>query len=301
MQCARTGGSDGIVEADGRRQQHVAVARQELFSSEHDGLAESCSTRRRGKSVRLDNDCSDSPAAQEGATRRRGALHRRSGHCFSMCHSFSVLIVCLALWPMHKINNVDAYTLEEVRRADYNTNCGLGFAGLHCNEVITCEELDYCSGHGICQRGGYCICDTGWEGATCKQSYCPSGCSGHGSCAATGGCVCDAGFTGIICDQVICLGGGNCTGHGACLHGGVCSCEKGYLGAACDVIDVAEKCSNHGKSSLRREAPKAFGQKKPKEALFLLVCAMYLSAHNCTFPKVSTTTYLQCTHFDMHR
>jgi hypothetical protein len=92
------------------------------------------------------------------------------------------------------------------------------------------------------------MCDIGWEGATCKQSYCPSGCSGHGSCAATGGCVCDAGFTGMICDSFICLGGGNCTGHGACLHGGVCSCEKGYLGAACNVIDVVQKCSNHGET-----------------------------------------------------
>ena len=58
--------------------------------------------------------------------------------------------------------------------------------------------------------------------------------------------MCDAGFTGIICNQVICLGGGNCTGHGSCLAGGICECEKGYLGAACNVIDVAQKCSNHG-------------------------------------------------------
>ena len=163
-----------------------------------------------------------------------------------MCPSFMVLVMAVVMWPMDRIGNADAYTLDQVRRADYATNCGLGFAGLHCNEVMTCEELDYCSGHGICQRGGYCICDTGWEGPSCKQSYCPSECSGHGSCAATGGCVCDAGFTGIICDKVICLGGGNCTGHGVCLPGGMCSCEKGYLGGACDVIDSAEKCSNHG-------------------------------------------------------
>jgi hypothetical protein len=179
----------------------------------------------------------------------RRKVYPRRGHNMQpvpVCFPVSVLTVCLALWPMDKISNADAYTLEQVRRADYSTSCGLGFAGLHCSEVMTCEELDYCSGHGICQRGGYCICDPGWEGATCKQSYCPSGCSGHGACAATGGCVCDAGFAGTICDQVICLGGGNCTGHGACLHGGVCSCEKGYLGAACNVIDEDEKCSKHG-------------------------------------------------------
>jgi hypothetical protein len=212
--------------------------------------------------------CAAAPAAGEGARRLAdgggervaaarpsgrqlcGVGRRRGGHCFPLCHSMAVLAVSLAVWPMDRISNADAYTLEQVRRADYNTNCGLGFAGLHCDEVMTCEELDYCSGHGICQRGGYCICDTGWEGATCKQSYCPSGCSGHGSCAATGGCVCDAGFTGIICDQVICLGGGNCTGHGACLQGGICHCDKGYLGAGCDQIDVVQKCSNHGQSWL---------------------------------------------------
>jgi hypothetical protein len=183
------------------------------------------------------------PANVSTRSQGPGVLRRRNGH-----FSPIVLGVCLALWPMRKLSNVDAYTMEQVRRTDYATNCGLGFAGLHCSELITCKELDYCSGHGICQRGGYCMCDIGWEGATCKQSYCPSGCSGHGSCAATGGCVCDAGFTGMICDSFICLGGGNCTGHGACLHGGVCSCEKGYLGAACDVIDVVQICSNHGET-----------------------------------------------------
>lgn len=158
--------------------------------------------------------------------------------------AISLLILSLALWPLGCIKHADAQ--EQVRRADYATNCGLGFGGLHCSEVLTCEELDYCNGHGLCQRGGFCICDPGWQGPACEQSNCPSQCSGHGSCAATGGCVCDAGFTGVICDQVICLGGGNCTGHGACLPGGICECEKGYLGGACDIIDVAQKCSNHG-------------------------------------------------------
>jgi len=64
---------------------------------------------------------------------------------------------------MDKISNADAYTLEQVRRADYATNCGLGFARLQCNQVTSCEELDddvfylflqkqkidYCSGYGI--------------------------------------------------------------------------------------------------------------------------------------------------------
>jgi hypothetical protein len=191
--------------------------------------------------------CADSTAAnpQPLPWQRLASRARHRGPRLN-CRSLPLFAVCLSLWPMDKISNADAYTLEQVRRADYATNCGLGFAGLQCNQVTSCEELDYCSGHGICQRGGFCICDPGWEGATCKQSNCPSLCSGHGSCAASGGCVCDAGFTGVICNHVICLGGGNCTGHGACLSGGICECEKGYLGGACDKIDVAQKCSNNG-------------------------------------------------------
>lgn len=147
------------------------------------------------------------------------------------------------------ISYADAASLELVtsRRADYATNCGLGFSGLSCNAVISCEELNYCSGHGLCQRGGLCICDPGWEGLSCSQPLCPSLCSGHGSCAASGGCVCDAGFKGVICNQQMCLGGGNCTGHGTCIaSSGICVCEKGFLGGACNVIDIAQKCSNHG-------------------------------------------------------
>lgn len=171
--------------------------------------------------------------------RLSGAERWPSGHCIRLCHSLIVVVVCLAVWPMDKIGNADAYTLEQVRRADYTTNCGLGFAGLHCDEVMTCEELDYCSGHGICQRGGYCICDTGWQGAACKQSYCPSGCSGHGSCAATGGCVCDAGFTGVICDQVICLGGGIALGM-------VLACRAAFATARMDIsAQPATKSTSH--------------------------------------------------------
>ena len=192
--------------------------------------------------------CADAAAEglHQNSRQRRAARLRHRGLCLPICRSLSLVAVCLALWPMDRISNADAYTLEQVRRADYATNCGLGFAGLQCDQVTSCEEVDYCSGHGMCQRGGFCICDPGWQGASCKQSNCPSMCSGHGSCAASGGCVCDAGFTGVICNQVICLGGGNCTGHGACLNGGICECEKGYLGGACDKIDVAQKCSNNG-------------------------------------------------------
>jgi hypothetical protein len=145
------------------------------------------------------------------------------------------------------IGAVKGYTQEEVTRAGVDLNCGLGFAGLQCGEVITCEANNYCHGHGICKRGGACVCDPGWKGSSCNEAYCPSDCSGHGTCMSDGrGCLCDSGFSGTICNKVSCLGGGNCTGHGACLEGGICQCDKGYLGGGCDQVNVALKCSNHG-------------------------------------------------------
>jgi hypothetical protein len=43
---------------------------------------------------------------------------------------------------MRKLSNVDAYTMEQVRRADYATNCGLGFAGLQSSPTAQVGALD---------------------------------------------------------------------------------------------------------------------------------------------------------------
>eukprot|EP00960_Hanusia_phi_P043158 755889-Hanusia_phi.AAC.9 len=137
-------------------------------------------------------------------------------------------------------------TSQVIQQPGYNVNCGLGFGGGQCERVRTCEEMGFCNGHGICQRGPKCLCSPGWTSADCSRSVCPSNCSGHGTCSSAGGCICDSGYTGTICSQAICLGSGNCSGHGLCLPGGICSCDKGYLGLGCEVIDAAQKCSNHG-------------------------------------------------------
>jgi len=102
------------------------------------------------------------PCALKLGRQLRFQCSRKKQHCFSLSHSISIAAICLAMWPMDRISNADAYPMQQVRRADYATNCGLGFAGLECNEVMSCEELDYCNGHGMCQRGGFCICDPGW-------------------------------------------------------------------------------------------------------------------------------------------
>ena len=71
------------------------------------------------------------------------------------CVHVAVVILSLVLLNTGIITS-KADTLEQVRGADYKTNCGMGFTGLMCSEVITCESLSYCTGHGICVRGGEC-------------------------------------------------------------------------------------------------------------------------------------------------
>lgn len=164
-----------------------------------------------------------------------------------ICGYFLGAICAIAVLHCGGIIAVEGYTQQEVSRAGFDLNCGLGFTGLQCQQVVTCEEKNYCNKHGICMRGGRCMCDPGWRGDSCDEAYCPSNCTGHGACMPDGsGCLCDSGFSGTICNKVACFGGGNCTGHGACLQGGICQCDKGYLGAGCDQVDVVLKCSNHG-------------------------------------------------------
>jgi hypothetical protein len=154
-------------------------------------------------------------------------------------------IILFFLFTLAHTQTVNKDSQESVQREGYGVNCGWGFRGRNCEEVITCEDLNFCNGHGICARGGICLCDFGWQGEECNHAYCPSNCSGHGSCSSSGeGCICDAGFSGLICNEVQCIG--NCTGRGACLPGGICVCQKGFLGAGCEIVDVVAKCSNHG-------------------------------------------------------
>lgn len=59
-------------------------------------------------------------------------------------------------------------------------------------------------GHGTCNEAtGTCECAPGWGGAACDVSICPSVngklCTGHGMCNLLGECLCETGYTGQAC------------------------------------------------------------------------------------------------------
>jgi len=51
-----------------------------------------------------------------------------------------------------------------------------GRTGQDCDVWTSCENLDFCDGHGICLLGPACICDIGWGGPTCSMKLCQNNC-----------------------------------------------------------------------------------------------------------------------------
>jgi hypothetical protein len=58
-----------------------------------------------------------------------------------------------------------------------------------------------CSGHGNCINSK-CVCDSGWNGTSCQQSYCNNNCSGQGTCV-NNSCQCFPGSYGYDCSEGI--------------------------------------------------------------------------------------------------
>ncbi|CAD5221365.1 unnamed protein product [Bursaphelenchus okinawaensis] len=71
--------------------------------------------------------------------------------------------------------------------------------------VCTAED---CSNHGTCfgtKTMPFCICQIGFAGPRCQESYCDSNreCSGHGWCMGTTNqytCLCNLGYSGTKCE-----------------------------------------------------------------------------------------------------
>uniref|UniRef100_A0A0G4H672 EGF-like domain-containing protein n=1 Tax=Chromera velia CCMP2878 TaxID=1169474 RepID=A0A0G4H672_9ALVE len=87
--------------------------------------------------------------------------------------------------------------------------------------------LDDCSGHGNC-RGGFCVCDPGFSGASCAEE-CPNKCSGAGTCVE-GACLCNHGWSGADCSIQQC-----CNQRGSCEQAGECRCFEGWTGSECEL------------------------------------------------------------------
>jgi len=100
----------------------------------------------------------------------------------------------------------------------------------------TSNEVEVCSGHGVCDssRGGRCACHEGFAGTKCEEKQCPDNCSGHGTCNKhTGVCVCESGFNGNFCQDRACPGGCGGTAGVCDTTSGRCLCNHGFSGPQC--------------------------------------------------------------------
>lgn len=96
-----------------------------------------------------------------------------------------------------------------------------------------------CSGNGVCQSDGKCICNDGFTGIDCSLRTCPNDCSGNGECSQiTGTCKCYPGYSGYKCD--VFKGCPNdCNQRGKCING-ICQCDFPYTGSECSIIDKSQ-------------------------------------------------------------
>ena len=108
--------------------------------------------------------------------------------------------------------------------------------------------------NGWCDCGTkQCVCDPGFQGASCEVDVGATGrCGSHGRYSGRflGGtfpptaqtCICEpGGWTGPLCDRNPCAEAGEkgkCGGHGTCVAVGAngfrCDCDQGYSGASCE-------------------------------------------------------------------
>ncbi len=121
-----------------------------------------------------------------------------------------------------------------------NSTCGFGtcysYTGL---------ETQVCSGHGMCNMNGTCLCDAGYYGDRCDQFSCfnmsryDSKVCTYGTCVAPDTCECKPLQNGSNCEIFSCNGisGRNasvCSGNGRCTSVNYCECNTGYSGQNCD-------------------------------------------------------------------
>ncbi len=138
----------------------------------------------------------------------------------------------------------------------------------NCIEDESCELDDPCGDYGTCvNTTGVidCICDLGYDGATCADCHpgyhddgsgacvidvdCrPTSCSGNGDCDDTSGpvsCSCQSGYGGPFCKfcdlgfhrnaEGICVVNENCVPEESCSTSGTCIDTTGVVECVCNI------------------------------------------------------------------
>eukprot|EP00505_MAST-04D_sp_SCG-Rhode-Island_P002219 Stramenopile-MAST_4_protein_2219 len=146
---------------------------------------------------------------------------------------------------------------------------GQMWTGASC-EAKTCSKN--CTGRGVCDKNGECLCNPDWMGISCEKPACPYACHGNGKCVE-GTCKCDDMWSGEACEQRQYWCPKDCSGRGTCVKSTngthSCKCNKlpvkaavrsslkamfegqQWAGPACDTLscpanDNGEECSLHG-------------------------------------------------------
>mmetsp|Transcript_93140 Transcript_93140/g.267984 ORF Transcript_93140/g.267984 Transcript_93140/m.267984 type:complete len:1359 (-) Transcript_93140:17-4093(-) len=126
---------------------------------------------------------------------------------------------------------------------------------MHCSDWDPNNpDILECSGRGLCQNDGNCICAAGFGKAggslgenVCADAVCPVDCGQHGLCQDNK-CVCQEGWQGPACRQPKCIN--DCSGHGQCgfltaSSAPECTCEFGYALPDCSakaLYSVLRRC-----------------------------------------------------------
>ena len=127
--------------------------------------------------------------------------------------------------------------------------CNPGFSGTTCE--VECPKTDdgYCSSNGVCSEG-VCTCEDGYSGIACEHQ-CRDKCSGAGICTVAEEqaiCVCFDRYRGDHC-QHMCPGVSVCSGRGVCDGNGTCTCEDGWEGDSCN-CQSETTCNGYGVCNL---------------------------------------------------
>ncbi|KAM3717366.1 Teneurin-m [Dirofilaria immitis] len=143
----------------------------------------------------------------------------------------------------HSINNCTGHgTCVSLNECD----CEPMFAGVDCSKQMTnCSNIN-CDNHGLC-IDNECVCETGWTGPFCSRPLCDqlNNCSGSGICIRPQLCECVHGFAGedcSICEDPTCdICDAKCI-HGHCNRDTkTCICRNDWTGPYCDICAI-EKC-----------------------------------------------------------
>lgn len=179
--------------------------------------------------------------AQCSRTCKGGCLH-------GVCKLFNNIPGCLCEegWKGTncdiKCNCVHGNCILNFEEKTATCECNQKWRGPDCS--IECPgDVIACSGHGVCNSTGQCICDvsSAWQGPSCNCSSAFS-CSGHGVCEGDK-CICSGNFAGENCNrckkhhwgsqcQLFCNPATTCHGNGKCVvyNSGVervdCACGK---------------------------------------------------------------------------